>query len=64
MGKAEVDKQVGESWGGFPAPKGEVLACNKTEVSSEWVGWEAPLRTIGLAKEIPCPGKLDEAWSQ
>ena len=39
-GKAEVNEQVGESWGGFPAPKREVLACDKTEVSSEWVGWK------------------------
>jgi len=63
-GKAEVNKQVGKSRGDFLTPKREVLACDKTEVSSEWVGWEVLLRTIGLAKEIPCLGKMDEVWSQ
>jgi hypothetical protein len=39
VGKAETvrreNEQMGESWGGFPAPKREVLAYEKTEVSSE-----------------------------
>ena len=44
----EGNEQMGESRRGFPAPKREILACEKNRGEQRRVGWEASLRTVGF----------------